>query len=40
MKQRINGCAVAGGGIAALLGDEKYVNESGLEPGLLHLIKT
>lgn len=40
MKQRINAYAVAGDGIAALLGVEKYVNESGLEHGLLHLVKT
>jgi len=40
MKQRINAHALAGGGIAALLGVEKYVSESGLEHSLLHLIKT
>ncbi|MDZ4865855.1 MAG: carboxymuconolactone decarboxylase family protein [Alphaproteobacteria bacterium] len=40
MKQRFNAYAVAGGGVAALVGVEKYVNESGLEHGLLHLIKT
>jgi AhpD family alkylhydroperoxidase len=40
MKQRFNAFAVAGGGVAALVGVEKYVNESGLEHGLLHLIKT
>lgn len=40
MKQRINGYAVASGGIAALHGVEKYLSESGLEHGLLHLIKT
>jgi AhpD family alkylhydroperoxidase len=39
MKQRFNAYALAGGGIAALVGVEKYVNESGLEHGLLHLIK-
>lgn len=40
MKQRFNAYAVASGGIQALLGVEKYVHESGLEPALLHLIKT
>jgi AhpD family alkylhydroperoxidase len=40
MKTRMNPYAVAGEGIAALLGVEKYVGESGLEHGLLHLIKT
>ena len=40
MKQRINAHALASGGIAALLGVEKYVSESGLEHSLLHLIKT
>jgi AhpD family alkylhydroperoxidase len=38
MKQRFN--PYAGGAIAGLLSVEKYVNESGLEHGLLHLIKT
>ncbi len=40
MKQRFNAYALAGGGVAALVGVEKYVHESGLEHGLLHLIKT
>jgi AhpD family alkylhydroperoxidase len=40
MKTRMNPYAVAGEGIAALQGVEKYVSESGLEHGLLHLIKT
>jgi AhpD family alkylhydroperoxidase len=40
MKTRMNPYAVAREGIAALQGVEKYISESGLEHGLLHLIKT
>src|SRR5262245_29463705 len=39
MKPRMNPYAVASDGIAALLGVEKYIAASGLEPSLLHLIK-
>lgn len=40
MKQRFNAYNLASGGMSALVGVEKYVSESGLEHGLLHLIKT
>jgi AhpD family alkylhydroperoxidase len=40
MKTRMNAYAVAGEGIQALLGVEKYVHGCGLEAGLIHLIKT
>ena len=39
MKQRMNAYAVAPDGIKALVNVEAYVAQSGLEHGLLHLIK-
>lgn len=40
MTQRFNIYGIAAPAITAFLGVEKYVNESGLEHGLLHLLKT
>jgi AhpD family alkylhydroperoxidase len=39
MKQRIDYAKVAGDGVRAMLGLEKYLHNCGLEEGLLHLIK-
>jgi len=39
MEQRINYAKVAGGGVHAMLGLEKYLHNSSIEEGLLHLIK-
>jgi AhpD family alkylhydroperoxidase len=39
MEQRLNYVPLAPGGIKAMLDLEKYLNGSGLEHGLLHLIK-
>lgn len=40
MEHRLRYGAVAPEGVQALLGIEAYVRRSGLEPGLLHLVKT
>ena len=40
MEHRLKYGAVAPEGVQALLGIESYVRQSGLEPGLLHLVKT
>ncbi|NMM84676.1 carboxymuconolactone decarboxylase [Rhodococcus sp. SRB_17] len=40
MKQRINYQKAAPGAFQAMLGLEKYVRQSGLEPALLELVKT
>lgn len=40
MEHRLTYSAVAPQGIQALLGIEGYVRGAGLEPGLLHLLKT
>src|SRR5215510_15681467 len=39
MEPRINYTKVAGGGVHAMLGLEKYLHECSVEEGLLHLIK-
>lgn len=39
MNQRIDYQRVGTGAIGAMLGLERYVRESGLEPGLVHLVK-
>jgi AhpD family alkylhydroperoxidase len=39
MEARFNGMKAAPGGYGAMLGLEKYLQECGLEQGLLHLIK-
>ena len=39
MQSRIDGAKVAPGGYKAMLGLETYLHESGVELGLLHLIK-
>jgi len=39
MEPRINYTKIAGGGVHAMLGLEKYLHSCGLEEGLLHLIK-
>jgi AhpD family alkylhydroperoxidase len=39
MEARFNGMTAAPGGYGAMLGLEKYLQECGLEQGLLHLIK-
>ncbi len=39
MEARFNGMKAAPGGYGAMLGLEKYMQECGLEQGLLHLIK-
>jgi len=40
MKTRLNPYTAAGEGIQALLGVEKYIHGCGLEPPLIHLVKT
>ena len=40
MEHRLKYGAVAPEGVQALLSIESYVRQSGLEPGLLHLVKT
>lgn len=39
MKERLNILEVAQGAMKAMYGLEVYLNKSGLEPGLLHLLK-
>jgi len=39
MEPRINYTKVAGGGVRAMLGLEKYLHDCSLEEGLVHLIK-
>jgi len=39
MKSRINSAQVAPGAFEAMLGLEKYIHTSSIEPGLIHLLK-
>ena len=39
MKPRLNIAAVSAGAYHAMLGLEKYIHESSIEPGLVHLLK-
>src|SRR5262245_52554899 len=39
MEQRLNYVKIAGDGVRAMLGLEKYLHSCGIEEGLLHLIK-